>query len=135
MAEIKNTDAYFGAMVRNSRKDDYRANDNFYKHISSVGDELDMQREVVKQRGEETSDTNSVERSLSELDAVNWLLFMENVQLHKALARLPIADVEFLLELSRFNFNQSVYAKMNSISKQAVSKRFRKLREKILKIL
>jgi len=42
MSEIKNLMAYFSAMVRNSHKTGYRSNDNFYEHISSVGDEHDI---------------------------------------------------------------------------------------------
>ena len=44
MAEIKNKEGYFHTIVRNSYKDEYRSNDNYFKHISSVGDETDIQK-------------------------------------------------------------------------------------------
>ena len=44
MAEIKNIEAYFGTVVRNSYKNEYRSNDNFFKHISSAGDDSDIQQ-------------------------------------------------------------------------------------------
>ena len=136
MAEIKNPEAYFGTMVRNSYKDEFRANDNFFKHISSVGDEADIQQEFSEPEKQLECDTDFIERQLSELSVENWLLFMENERLHKALSSLPMAEVEFLLELvAGFKLNQTAFAKANGVSRQSVSKRFRRLRNKILEIL
>jgi DNA-directed RNA polymerase specialized sigma24 family protein len=135
MAEINNPEAYFGRMLRNSDKNEYRANDNFYNHISSVGDEYDIQQESAVQDGLQKPDANSIERQISEASAENWLLFMENERLHKALSTLPTADVEFLLELARFRFNQAIFAKSTRTTRQAVSKRFLRIRKKILEIM
>lgn len=136
MAEIKNPEAYFGTMVRNSYKDEYRANDNFFKHISSVGDEAGIQQESSEPKRHLESDTDFIEQQLSELSVENWLLFMENERLHKALSSLPVADVEFLLELvAGFKCNQTAFAEANGVSRQSISKRFRRLRKKILEIL
>jgi len=136
MAEIKNPEAYFGTMVRNSYKDEFRANDNFFKHISSVGDEANIQQEFSEPERQLEYDANFIEQRLSELSVENWLLFMENERLHKALSSLPTAKVEFLLELvAGFKLNQTAFAKANGVSRQSVSKRFRRLRNKILEIL
>ena len=136
MAEIKNPEAYFGTMVRNSYKDEFRANDNFFKHISSVGDEADIQQEFSEPERQLEYDANFIEQRLSELSVENWLLFMENERLHKALSSLPMAEVEFLLELvAGFKLNQTAFAKANGVSRQSVSKHFRRLRNKILEIL
>jgi len=136
MAEIKNPEAYFGTMVRNSYKDEFRANDNFFKHISSVGDEADIQQEFSEPERQLEYDANFIEQRLSELSVENWLLSMENERLHKALSSLPTAKVEFLLELvAGFKLNQTAFAKANGVSRQSVSKRFRRLRNKILEIL
>ena len=136
MAEIKNPEAYFGTMVRNSYKNEFRANDNYFKNISSVGDETDIQQESSEPNRHLESGADFIEQRLSELSAENWLLFMESERLHKALSSLPVKDVEFLLELAAgFKFNQTDFAKANGISRQSVSKRFRGLRKKILEIL
>jgi|GEM_PF-2363632 len=136
MAEIKNPEAYFGTMVRNSYKDEFRANDNFFKHISSVGDEANIQQEFSEPERQLEYDANFIEQRLSELSVENWLLSMENERLHKALSSLPTAKVEFLLELvAGFKLNQTAFAKANGVSRQSVSKRFRRLRNKILEIL
>lgn len=135
MAEIKNPEAYFGTMVRNSYKDEFRANDNYFKHISSVGDEADIQQELPEPKGHLESDNDFIEQRLCELSVENWLLFMENERLHKALSGLPVAEVEFLLELAGFHFKKAAFAKAKGVSQQAISKRFHRLRNKILEIL
>lgn len=136
MAEIKNPEAYFGTMVRNSYKNEFRANDNFFNHISSVGDETDIQQEFVEAKRPQEYDAYFIERQLCESSGENWLLFMENKRLHTALSSLPMADVEFLLELVvGFKLNQTAFAKANGVSRQSVSKRFRRLRKIISEIL
>lgn len=84
MAEIKNPMAYFATMVRNSYKTEYRSNDNFYKHISSVGDEHDIQDKLGSEKSVLENDVDSIEKQLSESSVENWLVFMENEKLHKA---------------------------------------------------
>ena len=132
MAKINNPEAYFRKVVRNSYKNEYRSNDNFFKHISSVGDETDIQEKYSQATTERKQNTDSVENLLSETSAENWLLFMENDQLHKALRQLPVADVEFLFTLAEYHFKQSAFAQDHNLSRQAVSKRFQKLKRKIL---
>ncbi len=49
---IKNPVAYFSRMIQNLNKNEYRANDNFYNHVSSIGDGGDLQREYMKSKSE-----------------------------------------------------------------------------------
>ena len=86
MADIKNPMAYFSAMVRNSRKTEYRSNDNFYKHISSVGDEDDIQDKLGGEKSVQEHGVDYIEKQLSESSVENWLLFMEKECPHKALS-------------------------------------------------
>ncbi len=132
MAEIKNPVAYFSRVVRNLDKNEYRANDNFYNHISSIGDGGDLQREYMKSKSAPEQNTNAIERQIGEASVENWLLLMDDERLHLALSSLPTDDVEFLLELAKNRFNQAAFAKAISTTRQAVSKRFLRLRKKIL---
>jgi DNA-directed RNA polymerase specialized sigma24 family protein len=132
MAEIKNPEGYFTRIVQNSYKDEYRSNDNFYNHISSVGDEHEVQLECAKQEAAKEPDADFVERELCDTSVENWLLLMENERLHTALCNLPTADVKFLLALANYRFNKTDFAKDRGISQQAVSKRFHRLRKKII---
>lgn len=50
MSHIKNREAYFRTMVKNMDKNEYRANDNFFNHIDSVGDETDIRQKSVRKR-------------------------------------------------------------------------------------
>jgi len=133
MAEIKNVEAYFATIVRNSYKDEYRANDSYYDHISSVGDIVDVQQHADSNVSHGYMGTCAVEVSLCEDGLDNWLLFMENERLHKALTRLLPAQVAFLYELAAFDFDRTEYAVAKGVSKQAVSDRFRRISKKIKK--
>lgn len=134
MANIKNPGAYFGTIVRNMDKNGFRSNDNFFGHISSVGGEADVLRKLVNSRQPYENRTDSIEKHLFESDTQNWLLFMENEQLHKALSALPETDIDFLLGLTAFGFNQTEYAAAIGVSRQWISKRFLRLRKIILKM-
>jgi DNA-directed RNA polymerase specialized sigma24 family protein len=135
MSEIKNPGAYFSTMVRNSYRDEYRSNDNYYSHVSSVGDEIDLQHEYAKRKNVTEYGDDSPEQQLCENSVENWLLFMEDMRLHAALSSFPASDVEFLLKLAEYRFNQKIYAEACGVTKQATSKRFRRIRKKILEIM
>jgi RNA polymerase sigma factor (sigma-70 family) len=94
MAEIKNPEGYFTEMVQNSYKNEYRSNDNFFNHISSVGDETDIQE--AHRTGKKTPKVGQVEDSLVESSVENWLLLMESERLHRALSRLKQKDIQCL---------------------------------------
>ncbi len=132
MAEIKNPEAYFSRMIQNLDKNEYRANDNFYNHVSSIGDGGDLQQEYMKSKAASEQDAHSIERQIGEASVENWLMFMENERLHSALSSLPTDDLEFLLELAKYRFEKASYAKEYSVTQQAVSKRYHRLRKKIL---
>ena len=104
MSHIKNPNAYFCTVVKNLDKNDFRANDNFYNYIDSIGDEFDI-RGKINQQTKRKPDAYSVECLLCDSNVENWLLLMENQRLHMALSSLVEADVEFLLTLSKFNLN------------------------------
>ena len=133
MAEIKNPMAYFSAAIRNWNKTDYRSNDNFYKHISSVGDEQDIQDKLGGDKTVRHGGIDDIEQRLSEASVENWLLFMENERLHKALTSLPARDVQFLFTLSVFDFKVTVVAKFLGVSATAVSRRKHRIFNKILR--
>jgi DNA-directed RNA polymerase specialized sigma24 family protein len=132
MAEIINPMAYFSAAIGNWNKNDYRSNDNFYKHISSVGDENDLQEKLGGDKTVRHGGIDDIEQKLSEASVENWLMFMENERLHKALTSLPKADVQFLFTLSVFNFKAVAVAKFLGITPSAVSRRKRRIIQKIL---
>ena len=131
MSEINKPDAYFRAVVKNSYKNEYRSNDNFYNHISSVGCEADIQQERSKEKVSSECGTDDIEQSLSELSTGNWLLFIENEQLHKALTSMLPAQLDFLFELAAYDFDQTSYAAAYGVTKQALSDRFRRISKKI----
>jgi DNA-directed RNA polymerase specialized sigma24 family protein len=135
MAEIKNPKAYFKAVVQNSYKNECRSNDNYFNHVSSVGDEADIQRVRLRDKKAQEQNIDYIERALCELNTENWLLFMENERLHTVLSSLPLSDVKFLLELAGFRFNKTAYGRATGVSQQAVSRRYLRLREKILENL
>ena len=131
MADIKNPEAYFKTTVRNSYKDEFRANDNFFKHVSSVGDITDIPNEYNGNNG--VYSDCSIEIQLNESSLENWLLFMDSESLHNALKSLPSAQLTFLFELAAFDFDKTEYAKAKGITQQAVSDRFNRIIKKIRK--
>ena len=133
MSEIKNPMAYFSAAIRNWNKTDYRSNDNFYKHISSVGDEQDIQDKLGGDKTVRHGGIDDIEQRLSEASVENWLMFMENERLHKALTSLRTADVQFLFSLSVFDFNQEALATFLGVTSSAVSRRKKRIFNKILR--
>jgi len=135
MAEIKNPEAYFGAIVRNSYKDEFRANDNFFKHISSVGNEVDIQQESTGENNSMEPEAYSIEQQLCETSIQNWLLFMENERLHGILSQLPPKDVELLFLIFSARLRQSDIARLYNVSQGTIAYRYKKLKIKILELL
>ncbi len=133
MAEIKNPMAYFKVVGRNSYHDEQRSNSKFNDHISSVGDETDIQRVFAAQERKFGHNDNSIEPRLCDASVENWLLLMEDERLLTALHSLPRADVEFLLELANLRFEQKDLARLRGVSKQAISQRKKRIFRKIMK--
>ncbi len=99
MAEIKNPEAYFSRMIQNLDKNEYRANDNFYNHISSIGDGGDLQRECMKSNPTQERDDCSIERQIGEASVENWLLLLDSPALHDALSELPDEHLKLMYML------------------------------------
>ena len=135
MAEIKKPGAYFSTMVKNSYKDEFRSNDNFYNHISSVGDESDVQVEISKSSAPPEGDTDSIEQRLGEGNATNWLLFMENKRLHRALSKLPAYDLNLVYMLYVLRLNQAECADILGINQGSISKRHNRIKNILSKFL
>ncbi len=131
MAEIKDPEAYFGKVVRNSEKNEFRSNDRFYEHIDSVGDSADVERELAKAKSAKESSTDSVEDLLSKADAASWLLFIENEKLYKALSQLSEKDVELLFLIYSAKLRQAEIAHHYGVSQGAIADRHKRLKKKI----
>lgn len=135
MVEIKNPEAYFGTMVRNSYKNEFRANDNFFNHISSVGDESDIQQESTQGKNRTEPDANFIEQHLCESSIQNWLLFMENVRLHYAITQLRQTDIQHLYLRFVLKYSNIEIAAHFGLSANAVAKWKRRLINKLKKFL
>ena len=124
MSENKKPLAYYKRVVFNSLKNEYRQNDNAAKHITPVGDELFSVTEVL-------DFDLLLEIELSGTSPENWLLFIENQQLYKALRSLK--ESEMLLVFLKFHkgYSQAELAAQLGLSQQAVSKRQTAILKKI----
>ena len=121
MATIKNPHAYCKRVIMNSLKNEYRQNDNAYKHISPVGDKifLLMDREVPE---------SEWERMISEKNPRLWLAFIENEKLFFALNSLADDDLYLVFVLFVRQMTQREAADYLGITQQAVSKRWAQLK-------
>ena len=124
MSENKKPLAYYKRVVFNSLKNEYRQNDNAAKYITPVGDELFSVTEVL-------DFDLLLEFELSAVSPENWILFIENQQLYKALRSLQ--ESEMLLVFLKFHkgYSQAELAAQLGLSQQAVSKRQTAILKKI----
>ena len=134
MAKTKNSEAYFRKIVRNSYKNEYRSNDNFFKHISSVGDESDIQQESIGKSDNNELNNSSIERQLYESNAENWPMFMENCQLHASLSALSTKDIQFLFFIFVLRYSNIEIATAFELTPNIVAKQKKRLIEKVRKI-
>ncbi len=131
MAEIKNPEAYFSRMIQNLDKNEYRANDNFYNHISSIGDGGDLQREYMKSKSVPEQNTNAIERQIGEASVENWLLLLDSPALHDALSELPDEHLKLMYMLYVLRLKQAECASILGLKQAEVSR----LHSRIKKIL
>ena len=135
MSKIKKPEAYFKRVVQNSYKDEFRANDNFFKHISSVGDEADIQLKHTEEKINLETDDNLIDSIISESSAENWLFFIENEKLFAALSILSREDIELLYILYVYGYSQREAASLYNVSHIAIGKKFRRIMRILRKFL
>ena len=126
MSTIKNPHAYYKRVVMNSMKNEYRQNDNAYKHISPVGDKifLLMNREVPE---------SEWERMIGEKDTRLWLEFIESDELFLALSSLDEDDLYLVFILFVEGMTQREAAKCLDVAQSTVSHRWRRLKQQLKK--
>lgn len=117
--------AYYVRVVHNSRVNEFRQNFNFSNHIITVGIEL-PESDSEKSGGED-----SIEEHISMQTPQDWLLFIENVNLHNALVHLSPADLELLFRINLQRYSQKELSELMGITHQALSKRIKKIYRKI----
>lgn len=116
--------AYYVQVVHNSRVNEYRQNFNSSHHIIPVGIELpELYSEKI---GEE-----SIEEHISKQTPQDWLLFIENVNLHDALVHLSPDDLELLFRINFQRYSQKELSAVMGVTHQALSKRIKKIYRKI----
>lgn len=117
--------AYFVRVVHNSRVNEFRQNFNSSNHIIPVGIEL-------PEIGDERRDSeNSIEEHISRQTPQDWLLFIEDVNLHDALIHLSPDDLELLFRINSQRYRQEELSELMGITHQALSKRIKKIYKKI----
>lgn len=126
MSEINNWLAYCRKVVKNMNINDFRSNDNFYKHVSSVGNEHDVQRKKLSEQGVSQED-NCVENSLSESSFENWLIHLDNAELHNAINRLSKTDQRILYLLYVHGLSQEECGQVLHIPQRTISHRHYKI--------
>lgn len=123
---IKSKAAYCKTVIKNSLKNEYRSNDNAAKYISPTGVWFDGYTFPID--GEA-----SIETTIALKSPEDWLLFMENEQLHAALCNLNAKDLEFLFVMFKFGYTQRQIAEQMGISQTAVHKRWKRIAAQVKK--
>ena len=114
MSENKKPYSYYEAVVSNSLKNEYRANDNAGKHIAFY--------DTLPER--ETSDA-MIENELVQQEPESWLMFIENPRLHMALSVLTPEELELVYMLMERRYTQAQLAAHYGISQQTISKKYK----------
>jgi len=133
MTEIKNPDAYWHTVIKNLDKNEYRANDNFFEHIDSVGDEYDIRKKMSDGQANDLPDAYFLEHELYETTIENWLMHLENQQLHMALSTLPRQDLELLYLVYVQRAEQRQIAPLYELTPSGLNKRLFRIKAKIKK--
>lgn len=131
MPVIKNKVAYFSIVVRHMDIKDFAENDRYFDMFSSVGGS----NEVQQYESTKDKERHEAEQTLCDSNLENWLLFMENEQLHTALCRLSPEDQKFIFNLFSQDLTQREMASRLGISQMEVWRRWRKLAEILKKSL
>lgn len=125
---IKNPEAYYATVVRNMDKNDYRANDNFYKHVDSVGDEQDIRKKIRDSQSGPIPHDFSMERQLCDASLQNWLMTLENDSLYNALIMLPPDNLKLIYLLYVRGLSQTECALSLGVKQGAVSRKHNRIK-------
>ncbi|MEG1913432.1 MAG: hypothetical protein RR091_13205, partial [Cloacibacillus sp.] len=113
MSEKQKPLAYYKRVVMNSLKNEYRQNDNAAKHITPVGEDLFSITEIL-------DFDLLLELELSGHSPENWLLFIENQQLYKALRSLRKSEMLFVFLKFNKGYSQAELAAQFGLTQQAI---------------
>lgn len=119
--KIKNPEGYFARMVQNSKKDEYRANDNQAKHITPVGLIF-----IAEDKCNTTLD--DMEREFSCESPEEWLMLIENERLLAALRSLKPKELNLIYLTFVKDFQQDEIADSMGITQGAVSQRWNRIK-------
>ena len=122
---IKNESAYFYKVIKNMNLKDNIKNSKIKEHEISL-------KEIVYSN---FSDDFDVDEQFAEKSLLNWIELIENDNLHKAVKNLSIPDQIFISYIVKECRTQKELAEIYKIAQQNVSKRFRKILNKIKKLL
>ena len=122
---IKNESAYFYKVIKNMNLKDNIKNSKIKEH------EISLKKIVYSN----FSDDVDVDEQFAEKSLLNWIELIENDNLHKAVKNLSIPDQIFISYIVKECLTQKELAEIYKIAQQNVSKRFRKILNKIKKLL
>lgn len=128
MSEKQKPMAYYKCVVFNSLKNEYRQNDNAAKYIVPVGEELFESDQTVEF-------DYLLEISISGRNPEDWLMFIENQQLFRALQKLNRQELVLVFLKFQKGYTQADLAEFYHLSQQAISKRQRAILKKIKNLL
>lgn len=131
MEKSKKPYRYFSKLIHNSNINEYRQNDNAEKYITPVGDDL---YEMDQDDESEVKSEDSIERLLVMQNPQNWLLFMDNKELQKALKRLSPDDLEFIFLMHVKDYTQAEMAATYHKSQATISKHYKVILKKLKKL-
>ena len=114
--------AYYKAVVHNSLKNEYRQNDNAAKHITPVGLTLETYAGADPFDGD-------FDAAISVRTPEDWLQTIGDEHLYASLRGLCPDDFEFVFELFTSGMTQKQYADFKGVSKQAIGKRWARIRK------
>lgn len=122
MKKIRCQKAYFKTVVRNSKKNEYRQNDNARKHITPIGDDLYF----LANNG-----TEEIESAISERNPQGWLSMIENPVLACTLNTFSKDDIELLYMAFVLELTQTEIAKLHRCALVTVHKKLERIKKKI----
>jgi RNA polymerase sigma factor (sigma-70 family) len=127
MNDKKKPASYYARTVHNSLVNEFRQNVNSSKHIAPVGDELP---DIDNGKGE---NENSLEALIGSQTPQDWLMFIDDPNLHNALSHLSQKQLELLFLINVKGYRQKEISDVYGITPQAIGGRLRSIYKKIKK--